>query len=222
MEIMLAHDAIGVYVAISDHAGTLNNTSSCRPLALIQRHALASFIITVCNLFERHDKNPNFSIPSALFHLKGHEAKLANGIPDAIKLEEFIKQEIDNSFSPTSREEEARIPTLLLDHFDTTCPQAEGGIGPLDCVLKALKVLRDKRVAHAEDANIQGMSKTNFDSVSQLLAYAQTFVNMVGYGILGFSTKGVAVPVDFQPDKSKVWPQIQEMMTTIEQSSTKH
>jgi hypothetical protein len=220
VEIMLAHDAIGVYIAISDHAEALRGASVERAFAIIQRHALASLVLSSCSLFEaRNTRYPNFSIPTAIFHLRQHQAELAGRIQEPIKLEQFIQQEIEPSFDLYNSGEMARIPGLLLDHFDTTRPQAEGAIGPLDCVLKALKVLRDKRVAHAEDADIQGMSKTNLDGVSQLLAYAQTFVNLVGYGILGFSTKGVAVPADFQADKSKVWTQMQETINIVEQSS---
>lgn len=221
VEIILAHDAIGIYVAISDHAGTLNNSSFRRPLALIQRHALGSFIIAVCNLFEPRDKhNRNFSIPTALFHLRKHQTSLADAIQEPIKLEEFIQQEIEPSFDLYNLGEMGRIPGLLLDYFDETCPKTDVVSGELNHALDALKVLRDKRVAHAEDADIQGMSKTNLDGVSQLLAYAQTFVNMVGGGILGFSLEARADPSEFRPDKSRVWTQMQEMTTIIEQSSS--
>lgn len=220
-EIFVGHNAISVYISLSDHAESLNASHFKDVLGSIQRHSLDAFILSLCKIYEKpSNRYPNFSIPTAIVYLQENMTGLHNGIQNHIKLEQFLQAEIDSSFSVTSETDLERIPRMIVTWFAKRCPQTPLREGfELDSVLDALKVLRDKRVAHHEDDDLQGLSKTDLDSVLSLLAFAQTFVNLVGYGFFGFSTHGIASPEMFAPNKSILWSQMQKMMKILEQGT---
>ena len=72
----------------------------------------------------------------------------------------------------------------------------ETALSFLDEYLERLKTLRDKQVAHSEDVEADSLSKANWDAVNELIAFAQTFVNLIGFGFFGFSTSGRVNPND--------------------------
>jgi hypothetical protein len=216
VEIFLGHNAIGTYIAISEHAEFLNKSRFTHAFGLIQQHAHGAFILSLCKLFEKpNSRFPNLSIPTAICYLREQLASLASLKYDCIKFEKFIQDHIDNTFEMASQSDIERIPSLILRHFDDTCPQTpprEGYV--LDHELDAMKVLRDKRVAHPEDCKLDGMSKTDLDGALSLLVYAQTFVNICGYGFFGFSRESVATLDQFEPSRSEAWSQLSKIIKT--------
>ena len=212
-EIFVAHNAIAVYMAISEHATSLNASRFKQTLGSVQHHALGSFILSICTMYEKPNKYPNYSIPTALAILKNNAQSLAAGIQNPVTLVDFIRSHIDSAFSES---DVGRIPTLLLDFFSDHCAQTPPRKDhPRDDVLYALKVLRDKRVAHHEAINISGMSETDLDGALDLLAFAKSFVNLVGYGLFGFSTNGWTCASEFAPQESVLWGEIQELVGTL-------
>lgn len=220
-EIFVGHNAISVYISLSDHAASLNASHFKDALGSMQRHSLDAFILSLCKIYEKPDNRyPNYSIPTAIVYLQEDMTGLHNGIQNHIKLEQFIQAQIDSSFSVTSGTDLERIPRMIVTWFAERCPQTPPREGyELDPVLDALKVLRDKRVAHHEDNDLQGLSKTDLDSALSLLAFAQTFVDLVGYGFFGFSMNSIASPETFAPNKSIVWSQMQKLLKILEQGA---
>ncbi len=219
VEVLLGHNAIGVYIALSDHSSTLNALPFHQALGTIQRHALDSFILSLCKLYERPSQRyPNYSIPTTLALLREDPSNLAAGIQNHVCLEQFIQAQVDHSFAVRCPDDMARIPMLLLDHFSEQCPRTPPRDGnELDHILDALKVLRDKRVAHHEDADLASLSKTDLDGALRLLAFAQTYINLVGYGFFGFSLEAEVDADEFGPSKSVVWPELNRMIGLLEQ-----
>ncbi|HBA85522.1 MAG TPA: hypothetical protein DCZ95_15660 [Verrucomicrobia bacterium] len=220
VEVFLGHNALGVYIALSDHSSILNALPFRQALGTIQRHALDSFILSLCKLYEKpNQKYPNYSIPTTLALLQEDRFNLADRIQNHVRLEQFIQANVDNSFVVRCSDDMTRIPALLLDHFSEQCPRTPPrDRKELDYILDALKVLRDKRVAHHENADLASLSKANLDGALRLLAFAQTYINLVGYGFFGFSQEAEVNSDGFAPSKSVVWPELNRMIGLLEES----
>jgi len=225
-EVEIAHNAFGVLMSFSSHAKRMN-ASRFKVLSWIQRFSLDAFILSICKLYEKPGKN--YSIPTAIKHLKKNINDLCVDPCSAnlLKLERFIQNKIDPDFNVTNvtsdrisgRDGMIRsMPLRIVNWFEKHCPQirkCEDKKSDLDRIFDALRVLRDKRVAHHEENDLQKESKTTLDSALRLLAFAKTFENVVGYGFFGFSMDAEASPEDFAADKSTIWEPMQDMMTNL-------
>lgn len=220
-EVFLGHNAIGVYIAISDHSSKLNALPYRQALGTMRHHALAAFILSLCKLYEKPNKRyPNYSIPTTLTLLRENPSDLSLENRNYVRLAQFIQLHIDPSFAIESENDITCIPSLILDYFWQQCPQTPPRHGnEMDQILEALKVLRDKRVAHHEDANLSLLPKTDLTGALELLAFAQTYINLVGYGFFGFSQDGEVDASRFDPCNCVVWPELKSMIKQLEQSA---
>ena len=133
-------------------------------------------------------------------------------------LEQFIQEKVSQEFVVRNPNHIRLIPGLVLKYFVEECPRTPPRDGKeSDIIFDALKVIRDKRVAHHEDADLSLLSKTDLDGAIQLLTFAQTYVNLVGYGFFGFSPKGIVSVESFAPAKSTLWPELSRMIGLLEQ-----
>jgi hypothetical protein len=217
IEISHGHNAIAVYMALSDNSNTLNATPFHNILGTIQQHALDAFILSVCKLYEKPNRRyPNFSIPTTICMLKKGQSELTVKGQKVVVWEPFIKAHIDPNFTAAALTDTSQLPDLILAHFSEKCPRTplrEGN--KLDLDLDAVKVLRDKRIAHSEDADLSLLSKTDLDGAKRLLSFAKTYMNLVGFGFFGFSQEGEVRCGDFEPCKSVVWPELNRMIDLL-------
>ena len=222
VEVFVGHNAIAVYIALSEHSHALNNLPFKQALGTVQRHALDAFVLSLCKLYEKPDKRyPNYSIPTTVALLKETVSDLTVRPQSQAQLENFIQTRIDPTFTVVDQSRIGCIPGIILNHFSKECPRTPPrDENELDHILDALKVLRDKRVAHHEDADLSSLSKTSLDGALCLLAFAQTYVNIVGYGFFGFSQEGEVTADRFEPCKSVVWPELNRMIRLLEQASS--
>lgn len=220
-EVFVAHNAIAVYIALSEHSQALNDLPLRRALGTVQRHALDAFILSICKLYEkRNERYPNYSIPTTLWMLQDAASDLTIGPGAHARLMNFIQMRIDPTFAVVDHSRIGCVPRIILNHFANELPRTPPRDKiKLDQILDALKVFRDKRVAHHEDASLSSLSKTNLDGARKLLAFAQTYVNIVGYGFFGFSLEGEVDVDSFEPCKSVVWPELNQMIVLLEQAS---
>jgi hypothetical protein len=220
IEVTLGHNAIAVFIALSEHSQVLNALPFRQTLGSMQHHAFDAFILTLCKLYEKRSKRyPNYSIPTTLELLQENSSDLGPKIQNYVRLEEFIKTHVEPSLAVHDQRHIERIPGLVLEYFLQEHPRTPSQEGKeLDIILDALKVLRDKRVAHNEDADLSSLNKTDLDGAIRLLAFAQTYVNLVGYGFFGFSKDGEVSAEGFAPSRSVVWPELNRMIGLLEQS----
>ena len=217
-EISTGHNAIAIYISLSEHAERLNESQFRDCLGSIQRHSFDSFILSLWKLYEPPDKRyPNFSIPTAIQSLQQQLGVLNISAQKCEKLAEFIQSEIDSTFTGRSGNDLNRVPGLIIGYFGDRCPQTPPRkTYKLDVIFDALRVLRDKRVAHHEDNDLQGLSTTDLDGAMRLLTFAETVVNVVGCGLFGFSQQTTVSPEKFAPNKSWLWPQMQRIIEIID------
>lgn len=189
-EVFLAEQAISMYQNVGQYASSLNNSKYRELFGLMQAHAFSSAILSLGNLFERPGQRyPNFSIPTTLDYLKADLDNVPVNEASKIKLAEYL--------STDTKEQEYLIlnpqklkRSLLLD-LDDKCPRIPPRPGyPLDASFESMKVLRDKRVAHFEDHDLSGLTTTDWNGIQSLVSYCGSFINLVGYGLFGFSLRG--------------------------------
>ncbi len=212
-EIFLAHEALGVYMAIAENSVLLNRSPHRHVFGIIQRQAFDVIILSLCKLFEKPSGSyPNYSIRTALEHFIALEDKDFSEHVSP-KVNEYICAEIDSSFDDVQQGKTIDAALMIHTHFEELCPRTPLRKGKrLDATLDALKVLRDKRIAHHEDHNLEGFPVTDFESAFQLLCFAQTFVNIVGYGFFGFSMKSTSQPEEFKFEKSMSGSQMKKLI----------
>ena len=215
-ELFLAHEAFGVDMAITECSDLIRSAGQEHVFGIIQRQARDAFVLSLCNLFERQNNRlPNYSIHTALTYFCG----LGNiVVPEQsmVKLEDYICAEIDPSFSWADPVKAEDVPHSIHAHFSEECPRSPlREEKQLDAAFDGIKVLRDKRVAHYEDCDLTELSTTTYENAVELLCFAQTFVNIIGYGFFGFSDQSTAKPAQFSPEKAKGWRQMTKIMKGI-------
>lgn len=189
-EIHFAKQSASIWQCIGEHSSKLNGSSYQDAFGIIQRQALFSLVLSIGTLFEQPcEKYPNCSIPTVIEKLKVEIQTIRVNTASLGKLVDNYTDEPDEQLHLLCNKEE--IPQILLTDFEEQCPRLPARQGSaLDDSFNRIKVIRDKRVAHLENVDISTLPKADWDSVKQLLAFAETFVNLIGYGLFGFSLRG--------------------------------
>lgn len=198
-EIYLAEQSISIYLSLSVHSSVLNSSKYRELFGIIQMQALSYFVISFRKLFEKPStKFPNFSIPSALEYMNSDLSNVPVNSGSVLKLIDFLTTDEDEKMKMMENSEVIKV--RVIEYFQANCPEVPPRDGyPLDKAYDAFRVLSDKRAAHSEDHDLSGLSKTDVDGAKELIAFARSFVNIIGYGLFGFSPKGFIDPdpIDF-------------------------
>ena len=223
VDVFRGHNALAVYIAIADHSSTLNASPFSQAMGTIQGHALDAFILCMCRLYEKpNQKYPNYSIPTTIALLEDNLSGLSSGIQNYVHFLQFIQTHIDPNFDLYDQDNISDIPTLILNHFSEKCPRTPPRDEKrLDRALDDLKYLRNKYVAHheREATDLSSPRGIDIDESRSLLAFAQTYVNLVGYGFFGSSAEGEVDADKFDPNKSVIWPELHRMIGVLKQAS---
>lgn len=221
-EIFLAKQSASIWQNIGEYSSVLNGTTHQQVFGLIQIQALSTLVLSLGKLFERPDaRYPNFSIPSAIEYLKedienvrvnnASVPKLIDDLTDSVEDQSYLLQNSDE------------LPQLLLKEFDDDCPRSPARSGAvLDESFERIKVIRDKRVAHSEDADLTIFPDADWDAVESLIAFGESFVNLAGYGFFGFSRKGRVVPKDLNLINQPSGSNLRAILKTLTSNLTLH
>ena len=146
VEILLAHEALGIYMVIAKESGSLKRSKKRQLFGILQRQALGTFILSLCNLFEKpNEKYPNYSIRTALLNFHSVLNDVAVPEQSMVKLDEYIRAEIDSTFSVYHPIKAEAASSVVCTHFEEHCPRTPPRQErKLDLILDALKVLRDR------------------------------------------------------------------------------
>jgi hypothetical protein len=140
----------------------------------IQGAAITQFVLAITKLYERPSQRyPNLSLPSVISHIAANAARLE------IKEERLARLGLDRlgvDSAPLARanapEEKTRF---LANSICERLPDADSSD-----VLRALKTLRDKRIAHPEAIDLAKIEKTTWGEAETLLQIARTTVGIIG------------------------------------------
>ena len=210
-ELFAAHNAFGIYAALGSQAQYLNATRWCQLLGIIQLQSLGSMILSVSKIFEPVKKKySNYSIPTALELISKDCENLQVSPINCVKLFDFITANESQPLPVTA--DTGMLRDRALKMIREQCPQCP--VRPthrLDEAFKAVKVVRDKQVAHHEDHALSELSSPDSNAIQDLLAFAQTTVDVIGFGFFGFSMRSAALRADFAPDRAQTWQKALEL-----------
>lgn len=140
----------------------------------IQGAAITQFVLAITKLYERPSQRyPNLSLPSVLKHIEANAERLE------IKEERLARLGlerlgVDPSF--LARKDPPHEKTrLLASVISERLPDTDNTEA-----LRALKTLRDKRIAHPEAIELTEIEKTTWGQAEPLLSIARTTVGIIG------------------------------------------
>lgn len=159
-DIYLAHEAHGIFRAIGERAPSAGASTYQFMLAALQAYASAEFVLAVTRLLERQRGYELHSVHGVLMFLRDNAADIP------VEQSIWIQQSMERlgewervPHEPGVGQTRAVVDTLLakLPHHTDSAP------------LNALKLLRDKRIAHPERATPEGLPTTSWGEALKLL-----------------------------------------------------
>ncbi|HEY4611392.1 MAG TPA: hypothetical protein VII11_00235 [Bacteroidota bacterium] len=173
LDIYLSRLAYSLIMTIGKNGQKLDGTPFQLFFRDIQTLLSDHLIVHITKLFEKpNGRYEIVSVPSVLQYIKEYSSTLeiiekplvciqlkSLGVPDAI-------------LSNPSTE---LLNKIIVDYFDSTLPLIENSID-----LQALRILRNKRIAHKEAIDISSRPITTFKNAFELIKFAQNFAIIVG------------------------------------------
>lgn len=159
-DIYLAFEAHGIFRTIGERVALADSSTYQPMLVALQAYASAEFVLAVTRLLERQRTYELHSVHGVLMFLRDN----ARDIPVQQPL--WIQQTMERigmwdrvPHEPGVAQTCAVIEALMsqLPHYTNSGP------------LKALKELRDRRIAHPERARPEGISSTSWEEALRLL-----------------------------------------------------
>jgi hypothetical protein len=140
----------------------------------IQSLAINQFVLSVTKIYEKpNTRYPNLSAPSLLVFLEENAEHLEVTEPILVKrglgLLGIDSTEFENADSSAKRN------MLLIHRLRERLPDIAN-----DESLRALKALRDKKIAHPEDIDIDDLEKTTWEKAERLLFLSRGIVGLLG------------------------------------------
>ena len=160
-DIYLAHEAHGIFRAIGERVPNANASTYQPMLAVLQTYASAEFVLAVTRLLERQRETYELhSVHGVLMFLRDNSPNIP------VEQPQWVQQSMERlglweCVPHESGPEQTRavVDALLskLPHYTNSEP------------LKALKDLRDKRIAHPERVTPEGIPTTSWAKALKLL-----------------------------------------------------
>ena len=161
VDIYLALEAHGIFKTIGEHVAAADASTFQRMLVALQAYASAAFVLALTRLLERQTSRYELhSVHGVLLYIK------ANAQHIRVKEPIFIQQSMErlgmwNDVPHASGEEQTRT---VVDALISKLPRYTDNEA-----LKALKDLRDKRIAHPERVTLQAAPTTSWQEALKLL-----------------------------------------------------
>lgn len=160
-DIYLAHEAHGIFRTIGERAPSATASTYQPMLVALQAYASAEFVLAVTRLLERQRGTYELhSVHGVLMFLRDN----ARGIP--VQQPHWIQQSMERlgMWGRMPREPGLEQTNAVVDALLSKLPHHTNS-----GALKALKDLRDKRIAHPERAAPEGLSTTSWAEALRLL-----------------------------------------------------
>jgi len=140
----------------------------------IQGLAVNQFVLSVTKIYEKPNKRyPNLSIPSLLEFVEQNAVQLKFLEPLLVQRGlGFLGQDI-SEFEAADTAVKKNI--VIARTLRKAIPDVESNEA-----LRALKKLRDKKIAHSEDVNVDMIEKTTWEQAEKLLVLPRGIVSLIG------------------------------------------
>jgi hypothetical protein len=188
-ELTMAQQCASQYIVIGNHSAQINKSTYRHAFYYIQQNALSSLVLSLGKLYEPYNgRYQNYSIPTAITLLQAAlgQFSVVSGAPYPLN-RYLVEQGVT---PPTDQNDATAVVSLVLQHFGEVCPSAKR-VPPteLDRNYIALRVLRDKRIAHHENHDLANLESTSLEELKKLIAFGYSARNVLGYTMFGFTPK---------------------------------
>jgi hypothetical protein len=160
-DIYLAHEAHGIFKTIGENVAAAEASTYQPMLVALQSYASAELVLAITRLLERQGQRYELhSVHGTLMYLRDHAADIP--IREPIFLQQAMERLGLRNQVPHEAGEKQTL--AVVDALVSTLPHHTNSTA-----LKALKDLRDKRIAHPERAKPEGIETTTWDEALKLL-----------------------------------------------------
>lgn len=140
----------------------------------IQGLAINQFVLSVTKLFEKPSaRYPNVGVPSILEFIEQNADRLELQNPKLARQGLEILRLGTSAFD--SADSSAQKNAVIVQHLRDQIPNIEN-----HAALRALKTLRDKKIAHPEDIDLTAIEKTTWEEGEKLLVLPRGVVGVIG------------------------------------------
>jgi hypothetical protein len=173
-----AEQSISLIEACGSNLGFLRKHNFEELFGTIQSLAINQFVLSVTKIYEKPSRRyPNLSVPSILESVEENADQLKLLEPQLVRRGlEFLRiatSEFDAADAPSKKNLViARCLRAKLPNIDK------------NNALRALKTLRDKKIAHPEDIDLDTIEKTTYEQAEKLLNLPRGIVGILGNAYL--------------------------------------
>lgn len=176
----------------------------------IQGLAINQFVLSITKIYERpNGRYPNLSVLSVLKYVEEQADRLK------IKELELLCRGLERleiaRDAPDKADSEKDKNILLVELLRERVPNIQGAPA-----LIALKALRDKKIAHPEDIDLESIEKTTWEEAEKLLVPPRRIVGIIGDAYLSTAYWDDEGNYLLSTDGSRVGRAMRRLMKAIE------
>lgn len=192
VDLFHADEALSLDMFVGQHADAINKAKFGAFFGSLQFILTRNFVLHVARMYEEPKeptkRNPSpypiRSIWAAIKILKEHGDDLVvERRPGLIAVLARREAQVDEMENLSDRE----LTSYLVSFFEQRCSKTHPDGVANSQVLKALKDLRDKVVAHPEAIRLEDIPKPIYQEIEGLIELARAFVAAVGFGYLSIA-----------------------------------
>lgn len=172
-DVFEAEEASALLTFIGQHAAAINAASFGAYFGSLQRILGKSLILAVARMYEVEKKYPLRSIPAALKHLEAKRETLVVRDPQALR--RAIK-DLGRDERCIQDASHSALTLATVHAFRAQLKVLRRGAG------QTIETVRNKMIAHHEFVDADALDKTTYREIDELIAFAKTFVAIVGAG----------------------------------------
>ncbi len=175
-QIIRAEQAISILNVTGAVADQINKKNYGEVISTFQNLCIDQFVLSITKLYEIPREYALNSIPSVLDYFDNNKENLE--ITEPYSLEQQLMR-LGLDLAGFEKLTNAEQNTIIYNELSRRSPSLQDNEA-----LAALKTMRDKKIAHPEDINVQSLEKATWQAAEDLLQYPKDVVGVLGDGYL--------------------------------------
>jgi hypothetical protein len=174
IDFLAAEEAIALYKTIGNHQSALVNNDFAHLFGVLQIVLAKEIVLCLIKIYENNDKYPLRSFPCAI--------KLIQENCNQLKIE--YREQLEDKLTTWGLEKKCLITMTDSELTTVVCNVLKDKI-PSPSAMKAIKNIRDKRLAHSELIDETEILPIIWQQIDDLIALAKTLLGVIGNSYLG-------------------------------------
>ncbi len=175
-QIIRAEQAISILNVTGAVADQINKKNYGEVISTFQNLCIDQFVLSITKLYEIPRGYALNSIPSVLDYFDNNKENLE--ITEPYLLEQQLRR-LGLDLAGFEKLTNAEQNIIIYNELSRRSPSLKDNEA-----LSALKTMRDKKIAHPEDINVQSLEKATWQAAEDLLQYPKDVVGVLGDGYL--------------------------------------